>query len=85
MLRKGLFILLSCCYFIQTIGQKTFVHTDEYKSYKYAQELYDKQKYSAAQAYFKEIINEIPNLKMNYVLMPSIILLFVHCIYIIIM
>ena len=61
MLRKGLFILLSCCYFIQTIGQKTFVHTDEYKSYKYAQELYDKQKYSAAQAYFKEIINEIPN------------------------
>ena len=32
-----------------------------YKSYKYAQELYDKQKYSSAQAYFKEIINEIDN------------------------
>ena len=61
MLRKGLFILLLCCYFIQVTGQKTFIHTDEYKSYKYAQELYDKQKYSAAQAYFKEIINGIPN------------------------
>ena len=57
MLRKGLFIFLLCCYFIQVTGQKTFIHTDEYKSYKYAQELYDKQKYSAAQAYFKEIIN----------------------------
>ena len=37
---------------------KDLYSTDEYKSYKYAQELYDKQKYSAAQAYFKEIINE---------------------------
>ena len=61
MLRKSLFILLLCCYFVQVTGQKTLIHTDEYKSYKYAQELYDKQKYSAAQAYFKEIINEIPN------------------------
>ena len=81
MLRKGLFILLLCCYFIQVTGQKTFIHTDEYKSYKYAQELYDKQKYSAAQAYFKEIINGIPNtqdeLRINAeyyfaVLLPSL-------------
>ena len=31
------------------------------RNYKIAQELYDKEKYSSAQFYFKDIINEINN------------------------
>ena len=61
MLRKGFCILFLVLFFAVGKAQKTLIFTDSYKSYKYAQELYDKQKYSSAQAYFKEIINEIDN------------------------
>ena len=41
------------------IAQKTMIHTDKYKSYKTAQELFDKEKYSAAQNHFKHIVDEV--------------------------
>merc|ERR1711966_391777 len=43
------------------LGQKTLIYTDPYRSYKTAQELFDKEKYSTAQYYFKDIINEFNN------------------------
>ena len=61
MLRKGFCILFLVLFFSVGNAQKTLIFTDSYKSYNYAQELYDKKKYSSAQAYFKEIINEIDN------------------------
>ena len=42
-------------------GQKTLIYSDPYRSYKTAQELFDKEKYSTAQYYFKDIINEFNN------------------------
>ena len=44
-----------------SVAQKTLIHTDSYKSYKFAQELYDKSKFSSAQTYFKDVINSISN------------------------
>ena len=42
-------------------SQKTFIHTDPYRSYKVAQELFDKGKFSAAQFHFKDIIDGLEN------------------------
>jgi tetratricopeptide (TPR) repeat protein len=47
--------------FLNSNSQKTFIYKDAYKSYKVAQELYDKEKFSSAQSYFKDIIDEIDN------------------------
>ena len=47
--------------FLKSNSQKTFIYKDAYKSYKVAQELYDKEKFSSAQSYFKDIIDEIDN------------------------
>ena len=44
-----------------SIAQKTFLHNDPYKNYKTAQELFDKEKYSSAQYYFKDVINKFNN------------------------
>jgi tetratricopeptide (TPR) repeat protein len=41
--------------------KKTFTHIDPYKSYRKAQELYDKEKFSSAQSYFKDIIDKTDN------------------------
>ena len=42
-------------------AQKTFLRSDPYKNYKIAQELFDKEKYSSAQYYFKDVINKFKN------------------------
>jgi tetratricopeptide (TPR) repeat protein len=44
-----------------SIAQKTFLRNDPYKNYKIAQELFDKEKYSSAQYYFKDVINKFNN------------------------
>ena len=44
-----------------SFAQKTLIYSDPYKSYKTAQELFDKEKYSSAQYYFKEVINKFDN------------------------
>ena len=44
-----------------SIAQKTFLRNDPYKNYKIAQELFDKEKYSSAQYYFKNVINNFSN------------------------
>ena len=44
-----------------SIAQKTFLRNDPYKNYKIAQELFDKEKYSSAQYYFKDVINNFSN------------------------
>ena len=45
--------------FLKSNSQKTFIYKDAYKSYKIAQELYDKEKFSSAQSYFKDIIKNL--------------------------
>lgn len=44
-----------------SFGQQTMIFKDQYKTYRTAQELYDKENFSAAQDKFKEVINSIPN------------------------
>ena len=44
---------------LQAKAQQTLVHSDKYKDYKIAQELFDKGKFSSSQAYFKQIIDEV--------------------------
>ena len=44
-----------------SIAQKTFLRNDPYKNFKIAQELFDKEKYSSAQYYFKDVINKFNN------------------------
>ena len=44
-----------------SIAQKTFLRNDPYKNFKIAQELFDKEKYSSAQYYFKDVINKFKN------------------------
>ena len=56
-----LLILIAILFSNNQFAQKTFIYNDPYRSYKIAQELYDKEKYSSAQFYFKDIINEINN------------------------
>ena len=56
-----LLILIAILFSINLFAQKTFIYNDPYRSYKIAQELYDKEKYSSSQFYFKDIINEINN------------------------
>ena len=56
-----LLILIAILFSNNLFAQKTFIYNDPYRSYKTAQELYDKEKYSSAQFYFKDIINEINN------------------------
>ena len=53
-----IFLLL---FFNVAKSQKSFIYNDPYRSYKFAQELYDKEKFSAAQSYFKDIIDDIDN------------------------
>lgn len=55
------FILLLSSLFV--VAQKTIIYTDDYKSYRDAQELYDKEKYSAAQIKFQETIYNIDNIQ----------------------
>ena len=60
---RSLFLIaLLCCNFL--FAQKTLIYSDPYRSYKNAQELFDKEKYSSAQFYFKDIINKINNPKV---------------------
>ena len=56
---KYTFFLIFICFIIPVKAQQTLVHSDKYKDYKIAQELYDKGKYSSSQAHFKLIIDEI--------------------------
>ena len=57
---RSLFLIaLLCCNYL--FAQKTLIYSDPYRSYKNAQELFDKEKYSSAQFYFKDIINKINN------------------------
>ena len=52
---RSLFLIaLLCCNYL--FAQKTLIYSDPYRSYKNAQELFDKEKYSSAQFYFKDII-----------------------------
>ncbi len=46
---------------LKLISQKTLIYTDPYKNYKFAQELFDKGKFSAAQFHFKDIIDRLAN------------------------
>ncbi len=55
------FFLLIIFFANISFAQKTFINSDPYKSYKNAQELFDKEKYSSAQYYFKEVINKFSN------------------------
>ena len=55
------FLLLVILWADYSFAQKTLIYSDPYKSYKTAQELFDKEKYSSAQYYFKEVINKFDN------------------------
>jgi len=55
------FFLLIIFFANISFAQKTFINSDPYKSYKKAQELFDKEKYSSAQYYFKDVINKFPH------------------------
>ena len=59
--RSLTFILLLSSLFM--MAQKTIIYTDDYKSYRDAQELYDKEKFSAAQIKFQETIYNIDNIQ----------------------
>ena len=56
---KYIFSILFICLLLQAKAQQTLVHSDKYKDYKIAQELFDKGKFSSSQAYFKQIIDEV--------------------------
>ena len=54
-----IFIFSLAIIFINIVNaQKTFLRSDPYESYKVAQELFDKEKYSSAQYYFRDVINK---------------------------
>ena len=57
-----IFIFSLAIIFINIVNaQKTFLRSDPYESYKVAQELFDKEKYSSAQYYFRDVINKFNN------------------------
>jgi len=58
---KLIFLFLVILWTNHSFSQKTFIYSDPYKSYKTGQELFDKEKYSSAQYYFKEVINKFNN------------------------
>lgn len=60
MMRNVLIIVLLCTS-ISSFAQKTKIYTDEYRSYNEGQDLYDKEKYSAAQGKFMEVVDKIDN------------------------
>jgi len=59
-IRKSLIVVLLCSV-VSSFGQKTAIYTDEYRAYNEGQDLYDKEKYSAAQDKFEEVVNQIRN------------------------
>lgn len=54
---KAFFVLFILLISFSSWAQKTGVYTDEYVTYREAQELFDKEKYSPAQEKFLEVIN----------------------------
>ena len=59
-IRKGLFIVLLLIT-VSSVAQQTAIYTDEYKAYNEGQDLYDKEKYSAAQDKFETVVHQIDN------------------------
>ena len=59
-IRKSLIVLLLFSV-ISSFGQKTAIYTGEYRAYNEGQDLYDKEKYSAAQDKFEEVVKHIDN------------------------
>jgi len=64
-MKKTIFIIATFFFFFviseKVTSQKTFIYNDPLRSYKIAQELFDKGKFSSAQSYFKNIINSLEN------------------------
>ncbi len=61
-LRKYISIILLMLFTsLAVYGQKTKIYTDQYKDYRDGLELFDKQKYAAAQEKFKDVIEQINN------------------------
>ena len=59
-IRKILIVLLLFSV-VCSFGQKTAIYTDNYRTYNEGQDLYDKEKYSAAQDKFEEVVKHIKN------------------------
>jgi len=59
-IRKSLIVLLLFTV-VSSYGQKTAIYTDAYRAYNEGQDLYDKEKYSAAQDKFEEVVKQIEN------------------------
>ena len=64
-MKKTIFIIATFFFFFviseKVTSQKTFIYNDPLRSYKIAQELFDKGKFSSAQSYFKNTINSLEN------------------------
>ena len=59
-IRKVLIVLMLFSV-VCSFGQKTAIYTDNYRTYNEGQDLYDKEKYSAAQDKFEEVVKHIEN------------------------
>ncbi len=59
--RKSLSLIIFIGICVSYTAQKTQVYTDKYRPYYQGQDLYDKEKFSAAQDKFKETINSLPD------------------------
>ncbi len=67
-LKKVIFIfILLCSVNNLVLGQKTAIYTHEYSIYNSALELYDKEKFSAAQEKFSEVLKQIEDKKSEIV------------------